>query len=113
MGNQEERVQPGKKKTDQFERRGGEGNTPPPPPPHRGNKFSSVLPQNMFVSQARWRMRLASGEQTATKRHIDSIWIQEGAVVARRCFLHTQAVSASQAAAEEWGQPGIERLILE
>lgn len=52
----------GRRKKKQFERRGGGGEKCPPPPPHRGNKFSSVLPQNMFVSQADWRMRLASAE---------------------------------------------------
>lgn len=105
MGNQEGTVQPGKKRKTSL----------------RGEKYPQVPPAAVLPpsgSSQRKQVQLCAATKyacltgalkdevsvwtaTATKRHIDSIWIQEQALVACCCFLHMQAVSASQAAAGE------------
>lgn len=59
MGNQEETAQPGRRK--------GLNPLPLPPSPTSGSSHRKQVqlcapPQNLFVSEAHWRMRLASGQ---------------------------------------------------
>lgn len=100
MGNQEETVQPGKKKKTSLRGGGREKSLLLPSSPPSGSsqrKQVQVCAATKYVHlTGALKDEVSVWTASATKRHIDSIWIQEQALVACCRFLHMQAVSAAE-----------------